>query len=119
MTFFNIKFKDGNFFISLDDEMEGFGGCETCDYGSQYINRFSFVTTNYIVDVEFNQMYEYAVSVGDIIKIIAVDLGNFTEKEFVEHVRNHIQCLGEEKAKVHWDKENPLKKLEVKERENG
>lgn len=117
MTILNIKFKDENYLISLDDDIEAYDGCETCNYGSQYINYFSFNTTNYIVEVEFNQMYEFAVSVGDIIKIFAVELSKFTEKEFIEYLTERIKHLGEEKTNK-WNNNNPLKKLEVKENNN-
>ena len=113
MTEFNIKFKDENQFISFDDDTEYIAGCETCDYGSEYINTFSFYTTNYTVNVEFNQMYSYSVSVGDILKILVVELCKFTEEEFIEYIKNSIENLGEEKATQHYRNENPLKKLEV------
>ena len=119
MTYFYTKFKDGNTFIALEEEVKHSQGCITCDFGSEYINRFSFVTTNYFVDVEFNQMYEYAVSVGDVVKILAVELGNFTEREFVEYVQDRFEGLAKEKAAEQSNGQSPLKKLEIRERKNG
>lgn len=87
MAFNNIKFSDGNEFIYYNDDTEHYPGCETCDYGSEYINNIYIETTNYKVDIVFNQMYEYAFSTSDAIRIFAtVKLSDMTEREFIDHL---------------------------------
>lgn len=82
----DIKFADGNTLIDLDEGSYSYGGCPTCDYGSEYINEITLYTTHYIIEAVFNQMYRYAFSIADAIKILAVDLGSMTETEFVQHI---------------------------------
>lgn len=82
----NIAFADENELIDLDEDSYSYGGCPTCDYGSQYINEITLYTTNYTIEAVFNQMYEYAFSTADAIKILAVDLRSMTEEDFVKHI---------------------------------
>lgn len=82
----NIEFKDGNKFIDYSDDTYYYGGCPTCDYGSEYINEITIRTTNHIVDVKFDQMYEYAFSTARAIEMFAVDLKSMTEDEFISYI---------------------------------
>ena len=82
----NIAFADGNELLGLDEDHYSYGGCPTCDYGSEYINEITLYTTNYIIETVFNQMYEYTFSVSDGIRILAVDLGSMTESEFIQYI---------------------------------
>lgn len=82
----NIKFADNNEFISYCDDIWSSPGCPTCDYGSKYVNEITITTTHYRIDVELRQMYEYAFSTADAIKMLAVDLRSMTEAEFLTYV---------------------------------
>ena len=96
MSVLNIELADGNKIISYYDDSYHYDGCPTCDYGSEYINDIVINTTNYIISVKLNQMYEYAFSVGAAIKIFAVDLRSMTEKEFIEYIDSEFlkyDCL--------------------------
>lgn len=47
-------------------------GCETCDYGSSYINEIKILLEdNDYISVEVDKMYDYALSENDIIISIA------------------------------------------------
>lgn len=81
-----IQFADGNELINYDDDSYYYSGCPTCDYGSEYINDITIITTTYRIKVEFNQMYEYAFSSSDAIKIFAVNIGSMTEDEFIKYI---------------------------------
>lgn len=82
----NIKFADNNEFISYSDDSWFSPGCPTCDYGSKYVNEISIITTHYRIDITLRQMYEYAFSTADAIKILAVDLRGMTEEEFLSYI---------------------------------
>ena len=82
----NIKFADNNEFISYSDDSWSSPGCPTCDYGSKYVNEISIITTHYRIDITLRQMYEYAFSTADAIKILAVDLRGMTEEEFLSYI---------------------------------
>ena len=82
----NIKFSDGNELICYNDDSYHYGGCPTCNYGSEYINDITIDTTTYRIEATFNQMYEYAFTTSDAIKIFAVNLGGMTEDEFIKYI---------------------------------
>lgn len=90
MSELNLLFADGNKLISYNDDTYHTPGCPTCDYGSQYVNDISIVTTNYHINIVFNQMYEFAFSTADAIAIFAVDLSNMTEQDFINHIDKRI-----------------------------
>ena len=82
-----IKFADGNEFLYYSDDTSYYNGsCSTCDYGSEYINDIRIETTNYIVNVEFNAMYEYAFSTAEAIKMFAVNLSSMNEDDFIQYL---------------------------------
>lgn len=85
-----IKFSDGNEFISYNDDTECYRGCPTCNYGSEYINDISIETTHYKIKIIFNQMYDYACSTADVIKMFAVDLRGMNENEFIEYIKKEF-----------------------------
>ena len=90
MSKLNLKFADGNQLISYEDDTYYSSGCPTCDYGSKYINEITIVTTNYRIDIKLNQMYEFAFSTADAIRLFAVDLSCMTEQDFINHIDKRI-----------------------------
>lgn len=96
----NIDFSDGNKLISYDDYSCHYDGCDTCDYGSEYINDIVVQTTNYTIMANFNQMYDYAFSTGQAIKIFAVGITTMTEKEFVEYVEKELRAISSHALRV-------------------
>lgn len=91
MSTINIKFSDGNKFEEYYDDSYYIHGCETCDYGSSYINEIAIYTTNYEIEIKLDQMYEYAFSIADTIKIFAIDMHNISEIEFVDYLKNQFE----------------------------
>ena len=80
-----IKMVDGGL-VSYDDDCYHYDGCPTCDYGSEYINEIDIALTNYKIHIETNQMYEYVISEGQMIKLFLSEcdaIKAMTEKEFV------------------------------------
>ena len=87
-----IKMVDGGL-IDYQDDCYHFSGCPTCDYGSKYINEMYIKLFNYIIYVKVNQMYEYAISQGDVIKLFLCNynaIQAMTEKEFVDWLKNKL-----------------------------
>lgn len=82
----NIKLADGNEFISYKDYTYSYGGCPTCNYGSEFINEITIITTHYTIEIKLNQMYGYAFSQSDAIKIFATNLHDMSEDEFVKYI---------------------------------
>lgn len=55
-------------------------GCETCDWGSRYINQFEVVFDDGIIKYEISNEYEYLLSEIDLIQLLA----NVNSKKEIE-----------------------------------
>lgn len=80
-----IKLLDGGV-EKIDTDEESYPGCPTCDYGSQYINKFEVTLTRHKVVADVSQMYEYRFSSGDLMNFMLPNIEKFskmTELEFI------------------------------------
>lgn len=102
----NIPFSDGNMLINIEeDNYCASEGCPTCSYGSSYVNDITIDTTHYTLHITKDTMYEYAISEGDLMKIILnIDIRRVTEKEFFEALeaglREKFSCNKSEWAEM-------------------
>lgn len=81
-----IKMLDGGIKDYTDDSYSH-DGCPTCDYGSEYINEVDIILTKYKIHFKTNQMYEYVLSEGQMMKLFLSEYNTIqamTEKEFVD-----------------------------------
>ena len=81
-----IKMIDGGI-VNYTDDYWHMDGCPTCDYGSEYVNEIDITLTKYKIHVRTNQMYEYVLSEGQMMKLFLSEyntIQNMTEKEFTE-----------------------------------
>ena len=87
-----IKMVDGGL-VDYDDDSYSYAGCETCDYGSEYINEIDITLTQYKIHVKTNQMYEYVLSEGQMIKLFLSEcntIQSMTEKEFADWFKEKL-----------------------------
>ena len=80
-----IKMTDGGL-VNYTDDSYSYSGCPTCDYGSEYINEIDLTLTQYTIHVETNQMYEYVLSEGQMMKLFLSEynaIQEMTEDEFI------------------------------------
>jgi len=89
--------------VNIEQDNWSSPGCETCDYGSSYVNELSVYLTKYKITAEVNQMYEYLLSDGDLFKIFLrniEDIKNMTEIEFINwfelQVKKYVDDNGAE-----------------------
>lgn len=67
-------------------------GCESCDYGSSYINQLTIEFQDGIIwEIEIDNMYDYALTESDLIKICV----NSNSKE---EIKNEILKAIEEEG---------------------
>lgn len=89
-----IKFTDGAL-INIEYEDDHIAGCPTCDYGSEYINEYTFVfKDNKKLEVKVNNMYRYCFSEGDMMRIILPNVDfikTMSEKEFCDWLVSEIK----------------------------
>ena len=88
-----LKMVDGGI-VNYADDCESHPGCPTCDYGSEYINEIDITLTSYKVHVKVNQMYEYVLSEGQMMRLFLSEYENIqamTEKEFIDWFKEKLQ----------------------------
>ncbi|MCY9757695.1 hypothetical protein M5X00_26055 [Paenibacillus alvei] len=70
-----------------------YGGCETCDYGSSYINEFTVLMTQGNIEIKCDQMYEYALSEGYMMQLILPNVDTIkemTERELFQWLQQKM-----------------------------
>ena len=71
--------------VDYKDDTAYYPGCETCDYGSEYINDIVVVLTKYKIHAVINQMYSHALSEGDMMRTLLPayeEIHAMTEQQF-------------------------------------
>jgi hypothetical protein len=63
-----IKMVDGGL-VNYVDDCYHYSGCPTCDYDSEYINEVDITLTHYKIHIKINQMYDYVLSEGQMMKL--------------------------------------------------
>ena len=87
-----IKMVDGGM-VNYSDSTQYYPGCETCDYGSEYINEIWITLTKYKLFVEANQMYHHAISEGKMMVLLLSNCNEIqamTEKEFIDWIKKKL-----------------------------
>ncbi len=80
-----IKLKDGAVEDVKSDTRYVSGGCDTCDYGSEYINNLDIILSQFSIRVEAKGEFEYLLSISDLIKLFTQnykEIEQKTEEEF-------------------------------------
>jgi hypothetical protein len=73
-----LKLKDGDLLTFKEDNYNS-EGCESCDYGSSYVQNFTVVTTRRTGRYQLSQMYEYVISHDYLLKIILPNASKIQE----------------------------------------
>lgn len=93
-----IELKNGGI-VKIETNMDSYDGCETCDYGRQYINYFTVHFVNSPpLHIEVSQMYDFLLSTDFLMKLFLQNLDEIklmTEGECLEYIINTIEkeCL--------------------------
>lgn len=78
----------------IESDSEAWGGCETCDYGSSYVNEYTIHLTSGKVKIKVDKMYNYALSDGHMMKVIlpnVEEIKKLTEQEFVAWIESQTK----------------------------
>lgn len=98
-----LELVDGGILHIAEDTMS-YSGCDTCDYGSEYINELFLELTRYKAKFTVTQMYNYGLSVGEIMKILFPNIDKIrlmTELEFLSWLQ--IMLSNSTSAKVEYE----------------
>jgi hypothetical protein len=88
-----VPMVDGGIY-DIETDTENWGGCETCDYGSSYINSFTIKLTTGLIYVKIDSMYEYALSEDYMMKLMLRNvplMAGMTEVEFSEWLKKQVE----------------------------
>ena len=95
-----IKMTDGGV-VNYEDNCYHYDGCPTCNYGSEYINEIDITLVHHTIHVKTNQMYEYAISEGQMVRLFLTEyntIQTMTEKEFIDWFKARLIDIAYEKA---------------------
>lgn len=87
-----IKMIDGGI-VNYEDDCYCYEGCPTCNFGSEYINEIDITLTHYTIHVKTNQMYEYVISEGQLMKLFLSEydtIRTMTEGEFIDWFKKKL-----------------------------
>ena len=87
-----LKLKDG-YITNIETDKKYKAGCETCDYGSEYIDKVNIILSKYYIDVNINNEYFYGISEGFLIKLFINNtkkIEEMKEKEFINWFKIQI-----------------------------
>ena len=87
-----VKMVDGGI-LKYSDDHYCYLGCPTCNYGSEYINEIDITLVHHTIHIKTNQMYEYVLSEGQMIKLFLTEYDTIrtrTEKEFIDWFKTKL-----------------------------
>lgn len=89
-----LKMVDGGIVdIEYDSYCDSWG-CETCGYGSSYINSIVIILTSRTLEITLDNEYEYAMNESFLIKYFASNTHLFTtfsEEQFVTYLKENFK----------------------------
>ena len=99
-----IKMIDGGL-VNYNDDCYHYSGCPTCDYGSEYINEIDITLTRYKIHVKTNQMYEYVLSEGQMMRLFLSEydtIQTMTEEKFVDWFKEKLCEITHDNFQEAW-----------------
>lgn len=98
-----VKMVDGGI-VNYTDDCECYAGCPTCDYGSEYINEIDIELTKHTVHIKLNQMYDYLLSEGQMMKLFLTNYNAMqvmTESDFIDWLKCELtKIVGSDELSV-------------------
>lgn len=97
-----LQLKDG-YLLNIESDEESYGGCPTCDYGSEYINTITLICSKYTHTISISQMYDFALPSGVVMKVFlrnSETLKASTEKDLGKLVK---KLLEQETCKTNFE----------------
>lgn len=80
-----MQLKD-TYIEEIESDTDSYSGCETCDYGSSYVNEFTIIMENGRIEIKVDNMYYFGISESFLMKTFlqnAASISNMTESEFI------------------------------------
>lgn len=87
-----IKLQDG-WIEEIRTDSHYSSGCDTCDYGSSYVNEFKIKTSTGEITIEIDTEYDYTVTEDYLMRLFLQNVDKikqFTEGEFYDWLRKKV-----------------------------
>lgn len=87
--------------LNYEDDHYCYSGCPTCNYGSEYIDEIDITLVHHKVHIKTNQMYEYVLSEGQMIRLFLTEyntIQTMTEKEFTDWLKAKLIDIAHEEG---------------------
>lgn len=108
--------------VNWEDDREYVPGCPTCDYGSEYINDITITMTKIKIRVVLNQMYEHALSEGDLMRLILPayeKVKSMTEDGFAAWFKENLLRMMQKNDCYVYDDEKLVREYIVQRQDGG
>ena len=93
-----LKLVDGDL-LEFSEDNSHFDGCETCDYGSTYVQSFTVKTTQGDTRFELEKMYSYPITHDFFFKTILPNIDKIKEMtitQFIQYLEEQFEAAGGE-----------------------
>lgn len=100
-----VELTDGGI-LDISSDTWSYDGCETCDYGSEYVNEYIIKMSKGALVVTIEQMYDYALTEGFMMTTLLRNIDNIkemTENEFVEWLKKEVGIESGRECGCHSD----------------
>ena len=94
-----LQLRDGGIVEFWQDNQYNAGPCDTCDYGTNYVNEVIITMVKIHIHIEVNNTFDYVLSEGIFMKILLSNVDkikNMTEGEFSlwleKELENETKC---------------------------
>lgn len=80
--------------LDIRTDAKYYPGCETCDFGSSYVNNVTIEMTTGNIEIKVDQMCNYALSEGYMMKLLIANIDairQMEEQEFFQWLKAHLQ----------------------------
>lgn len=97
-----IELTDGGLIEVISSSWDS-SGCDTCNYGSSYVNDFTLKLTRGALNVEVDTMYGYALSEGSLMEILLPnieEIKRMSEESFIEWIKLQVTEKANEDSEV-------------------
>lgn len=91
-----LKMIDGGLINVIEDNWCESRGCDTCDYGSEYIREFTLVLEGFCLKVQLGDMYCAPYSEKELMMLLCNNtdtIANLTQDDFINFIKDEITKL--------------------------
>lgn len=89
-----LSLTDGGIVDIVSDQDYSSGGCDTCDYGAEYVSEYDFKLTTGTICIRASSSYDYPLSEGYMMKTMLSNanfISTLSEKAFYDWLKAKLE----------------------------